>query len=282
MRTVKTFLSRHRTGSLLTAYLVVSLVLLTITSDSVKLDLKKAGVTVVSLVQRGGAETGRFFGRLVNSIGELRRLRENYEALQEQMREYRVNEREIAEMRSENERLREQLEFSKTLTGEYRPAEVIGMDAGDFLSGLLIDKGSVHGIRKNMPVVAFARGFEAIVGKVFQVGPVSSIVLPLFDTGSFVPGRMQSSRYTGLIKGQGTRLDNLVMTSIPKSARGALKVGDLVMTSGLSSIFPPDLYVGRVIQIGAKPWDTSLVVEIEPVVDFSRLEYVYVLEASKR
>ena len=280
MRTAKSFLSRHRTGSLLTAYLVVSLLLLTITSDAVKIDLKKAGATVVSVFQRGGAEVGRFFGRMVNSIGELRRLKENYESLQEQIQQYRVNEREIVEMRSENKRLREQLGFSESLPGIYRGAEIIGMDAGDFLSGLLIDKGSVHGLEKNMPVVAYAGGFEALVGKIFQVGPISSIVMPLFDPGCYVPGRMQSSRYTGLINGQGTRLDNLVMTSIPKSARGALKVGDIVMTSGLSSIYPSDLYVGRVTQIRAKPWDTSLLVEIEPAVDFSRLEYVFVLEAN--
>jgi rod shape-determining protein MreC len=279
MRTVKAFLLKHRTGSLLTAYLVVSLILLSVTSDAVNIDLKKAGVTIVSVVQRGGAEVGRFFGRMVNSIGELRRLRENYESLQEQMHEYRVNEREIAEMRSENGRLRDQLDFSESLAGTYRSAEIIGMDAGDFLSGLLIDKGSVHGIEKNMPVVAYSGGFEALVGKIFQVGPVSSIVLPLFDPSCYVPGRMQSSRYTGLINGQGTRLDNLVMSSIPKSARGSLKVGDIVMTSGLSSIYPADLYVGRVTQIGAKPWDTSLVVNIEPAVEFSKLEYVFVLEA---
>jgi len=282
MRAIKTFVARHRTGSLLTAYLIVSLTLLTITSEAVKIDLKKAGVTVVSVVQRGGGEVGRFFGRMINSIGELRRLRENYESLQEQIQQYRVNERAIAEMREENMRLREQLEFSESLAGSYRAAEIIGMDAGDFLTGLLIDKGSVHGLEKNMPVVAYAGGFEALVGKIMQVGPVSSIVMPLFDPSCYVPGRMQSSRYTGLINGQGTRLDNLVMTSIPKSARGALKVGDIVMTSGLSSIYPADLHVGRVTQIGAKPWDTSLLVEIEPAVDFSRLEYVFVLETNRK
>ena len=259
------------------AYLLVSLSLLIVTSRSVQIDLKKTGVTVVSTVQRGGAEVTRFFRRMVNSIGELRRLRENYEAIQQQLQEYRINEREIAEMRKENERLREQLGYSKTLTGTYSAAGIIGMDAGDFLTGLLIDKGSVHGIEKNMPVVAYADGFEALVGKVYQTGPLSSLVLPLFDLNCYVPGRLQSSRHIGLVGGQGTRLNNLVMTSIPKGARGAVRVGDLVVTSGLSSIYPPDVFIGRVAAIGAKPWESSLVVEVEPIVDFSRLEYVFVL-----
>lgn len=281
MRTVKSFLLRHKTGSLLAGYLIVSLTLLTVTSSSAQFNLKKSGYAVVSIVQRGGAEVSGFFRRMVNSIGELRRLRADYEAIQEKLQEYRRHEREIAELRRENERLREQLEFSETLLGQYHAAEIIGRDAGDFATGLLINKGSVHGIEDNMPVVAYVDGFEALVGKVYQVGPVSSIVLPLFDVNCFVPGRMQTSRYTGLINGQGTQLNNLVMRSMPKSARSALKVGDIVVTSGLSSIYPPDIHIGRVTEIGAKTWETSLLLDVEPVVDFSRLEYVFVLEASE-
>jgi len=279
MRPVKIFLARHKTGSLLAAYLVVSLTLLIVTSSSVKIDLKKTGTAIVSVVQRGGAEVSRFFRHTVNSIGELRRLREDYEAIQEKLQEYRIHEREIAELRKENERLRNQLGYSEAISGIYYAAEIIGMDAGDFTTGILIDKGKAHGIEKNMPVVSYVEGFEALVGKVYQVGPVSSIVLPLFDVNCFVPGRMQGSRYTGLVNGQGTKLENLVVTSIPKSARTDLKVGDIVVTSGLSSIYPPDVYIGRVTAIGAKPWETSLLLDVEPVVDFSRLEYVFILGA---
>lgn len=277
MRTVKSFLSRHKTGNLLVVYLIVSLVLLGLTADSVSLDPKKAGTAVFSTVQRGVAEVGRFLGRMVNSIGELRRLQGNYKELQEQLHSYRLNERELAQLRTENEQLREQLEFSQSIDGKYVSAEVIGKDAGDFLTGLLIDKGSFHGIEKNMPVVAFSGGFEGLVGRVFHVGPFSSIVMPLFDVTCYVPGRLQSARYTGLISGQGNPLGSLLMTSVPKSARGALGVGDLVVTSGLSSIYPKDIYVGRIREIGAEPWDTSLQIEIEASVDFSRLEYVFVL-----
>ena len=277
MRTLKTFLSKHRTGSLLAAYLVVSLILLFTTTDAMRVDPKKAGTAVFSLAQRGVGGIGRFFSSMVNSIGELRRLQKNYGELQTQLHGYKLNEREIAQLRAENERLRQQLEFAATLQGTYHPAEIIGKDAGDFLTGILIDKGSFHGIEKNMPVVAFNGGFEGLVGRVFQAGPLSSIVLPLFDVLCYVPGRIQINRYTGLIRGQGTPLGNLIMTSVPKSARGALKVGDLVVTSGLSTVYPKDIYIGRIREIGAKPWETSLQIEIEPMVDFSRLEYVFVL-----
>ncbi len=277
MWTVKSFLLRHRTGNILVAYLIVSLVLIGITTDAVAINPKKAGSAVFSVFQRGAAGVGRFLGRMVNSVGELRRLQGNYKALQDQLHSYRLNERGLAQLRTENERLREQLDFSETIRGSYISAEVVGKDAGDFLTGLLINKGRVHGVEKNMPVVALSGGLEGLVGRVFQVGPVSSIVLPLFDVTCYVPGRLQSSRYTGLINGQGNPLGTLLMTSVPKSARGSLWVGDLIVSSGLSSIYPKDIYIGRIREIGAAPWETSLQIVLETSVDFSRLEYVFVL-----
>ena len=281
MQAVKNYLSRHKTGSLLAGYLMIALLLLAISSESVNINPKKAGSAVFSIVQRGAAEVGRFFGRMVSSIGELRRLQDNYAALQDNLHEYRLNDRALVQLRHENDRLREQLGFAETLPNTYVAAEVIGTDAGDFLTGYLIDKGTIHGIEKNMPVVAYVSGFEGLVGRIYQAGPVSSVVLPLFDVTCYVPGRIQNSRYTGLIEGQGDRLSNLLMTSVPKSARAGLKVGDLIVTSGLSSIYPRDVYVGRIREIGAKPWETSLQIYVEPLIDFSRIEYVFVLEGNE-
>jgi cell shape-determining protein MreC len=125
MRAFKTFLARHRTGSLLAAYLIVSITLLTVTSSSARIDLKRTGTTVVSVFQRGGAEIAGFFRRTINSFGELSRLRKDYEAIQEKLQEYRIHEREIAELRRENERLRKQRDYSKTMTVTYFAAEII-------------------------------------------------------------------------------------------------------------------------------------------------------------
>ena len=113
------------------------------------------------------------------------------------------------------------------------------------------------------------------------MGPVSALVLPLFDTTCYVPGRVLGARYTGLVNGQGDSLGHLTMTAVPKSARGTLKVGDLIVTSGLSTLYPKDVYIGRIREIGAKPWESSLVIDVEPTVDFSRLEYVFALDMAE-
>ena len=257
---------------------MVSILFLLTSSESASFSPKQAGIAVFSVVQRGIAGVGGFFGSLVTSIGELNRLKSNYESLQEQLHSYRLNEREIAQLRQEISRLKEQLQFSDALDQKFIAAEVIGKDAGDFLTGFLINKGRSHGIARNMPVVAYSNGLEGLVGRVFSVGPVSSLILPLFDTTCYVPGRIMNARYTGLINGEGDSLGHLTMTAVPKSARGTLKVGDLIVTSGLSTVYPKDVYVGRIREIGAKPWESSLVIEVEPIVDFSRLEYVFALQ----
>ena len=278
MRGVRNFFATHKTGSLLAGLLIASTILMAATTSTISINPKQAGVAVFSLFQRGFAEIGGFVSRLVNSIGESRRLKKEYEELQTRIHDFRVNERELVELRQENERLKSQLEFTESLSVSYIPAEVIGHDPDDYVRAIVINKGSIHGIRRDMPVISYQEGFRALVGRIIQIGPVSSSVLPLYDVSCFVPARLLESRYAGLVNGEGNALGYLTMTTVPKSARGVLKVGDLVISSGLSTIYPKELYIGRIREIGAKAWESSLEIELQPIVDFSRLEYVFVLE----
>lgn len=268
---------KHRNGSLFLGLILASIILLGISTRSVTVNPKQVGFSVFSLLQRGVSEVGGFFSRVVNSLGELRRLRDSYEQLQDTLHDYRINERELVELRRENARLQEMLGFSESLSYEHVVAEAIGRDSGNLFTTIIINKGSAHGIVRNQPVVTYQGGFQGLVGRVVEVAAVSALVLPVYDVTCYVPGRLQKTRYTGLSRGGGDFLSLLRMTSVPKSAREQINVGDLVVTSGLSSIYPKDIYIGRVRRIGAKEWEASLELDIEPIVDFSRLEYVFVL-----
>ena len=278
MRRIKNYFLLHKTGSLFTALLLVASMLMLFTASEVKLNPKKVGFAVISVFQRGAAEVGGFFSRIFNSIGELKRLRENYETMQQQVKDFRVNERELVQLRHEILRLKEMMGFAEDFSVDHIAAEIIGSGPDNFSNSLLINKGSVNGIRENMPVVAFQGGFEGLVGKTELVGPFSSLVLPLYDPSCFVPARMQKSRYTGLVSGGVNAFSNLIMKSVPKSGRIEINVGDLVVTSGLSTIYPKDVYIGRISEIGGKTWETSLRLELEPIIEFARLEYVFILD----
>ena len=130
-----------------------------------------------------------------------------------------------------------------------------------------------------MPVIAFQQGFQGLVGKVFEAGPISAKVMPVTDTACFVASRMKDSRYEGLVSGAGIGKENLVMTYVQKRAKDEIQFGDLVITSGMGSIYPKGIFIGRVKKISAPEWKTSLELELEPIIDFSRLEYVVVLKA---
>jgi rod shape-determining protein MreC len=102
-------------------------------------------------------------------------------------------------------------------------------------------------------------------------------VQPILDPNCYVAARLQNTRYEGLVSGAGAGQNLVTMSYVPKRARDEIKYGDLVITSGMSSIYPKGIYVGRIRGIGAKEWETSLDLTIEPIVDFSTLEYVFVI-----
>lgn len=239
---------------------------------------KQVGLSVFSAFDNGFTQIGGFFARTVTSVSELQKLRVRYGDLEKQLGEYETIERDVVELREENTMLKEQLGFARTLSYVNIPAEVIGNDPGNITSTIIINKGSRQGVEKDMPVVAFQDGFQGLVGKTLVVSANSSIVLPILDPNCYVGARLQSSRYEGLVDGAGTAAGDLDMSYVPKSARDVIQYGDLVITAGLNSIYPKGIYIGRVRSISAKAWETSLDLRIQPIIDFSRLEYVFVVK----
>jgi rod shape-determining protein MreC len=67
------------------------------------------------------------------------------------------------------------------------------------------------------------------------------------------------------------------MRAIPKRARDEINYGDMIVSSGTGGVFPAGLIIGRVKTILYHEYETSLAVELEPSIDFSRLEYVFVI-----
>lgn len=272
------FVSKHRTGATLGTLLLVSFLLLSFSSGSVVLKPKQVGLAIFSVFDNSATQIGGFFARTVTSVSELQRLQVKYQALEKQLGEYETIERDVVELREENKILKQQLGFAKTLSYVNIPAEVIGNDPSNITSTIIINKGSRQGIHKDMPVVAFQDGFQGLVGKTLVVSADSSIVLPILDPNCYVSARLQRSRYEGLVSGVGTAEGDVEMSYVPKSARDVIQYGDLVITAGLNSIYPKGIYIGRVRSISAKNWETTLDLRIQPIINFSRLEYVFVVK----
>ncbi|MDR3171076.1 MAG: rod shape-determining protein MreC [Treponema sp.] len=260
---------------------VVSFLLLFFSTQSFIVDIKDTGLSLFSGVRNGIHGVTSLVSRTILSIEELSRLRTEYAELTDRMSRYEQLERSAAEIRQENRRLREQLGFASSLEYKHIAAELIGRDPDNLFSALVINKGKHAGVSNNMPVIAYQNGVQGLVGKVIQAGQFESLVMPLYDVSAFVSSRLSESRYEGIVEGQGSPDVPLLMRFIRKRAREEIHTGDVIMTSGIGGVYPGGITIGRVSRMRYQEDEISMDLELESVIDFSRLEYLFVLDVEQ-
>jgi rod shape-determining protein MreC len=265
-------------GYVFSALMLVSFALLLLSTRSFVINVKDLGLSLFSGIRGTIHTVSSTVSRTVLSVHELIALRSEYNELLERISNYEYLERNAAEIRAENNRLREQLNFSQNLRYRHIPAEISGRDPDNIFSAFVINKGKMHGIENNMPVIAFQNGMQALAGKVIQTGHLESLVMPLYDQHCFVSVRLSQERYEGIVEGQGSPTLPLLMRSITKKARENVSVGDIIVTSGMGGVYPAGIIIGRISGILFQNYETSIELELESAIDFSRLEYVFVLE----
>jgi rod shape-determining protein MreC len=261
-----------------TALMVVSFSLLFVSTRSLMLNVRDAGLSVFSGVRGGVYNLSTLASQTILSVRELSKLREEHAELLERVANYERLERNASEINRENIRLREQLGFSQRTSYRHIPARLIGRDPDNLFSALVIDKGRHSGVERDMAVIAWQGGSQALVGKVIQAGAFESLVMPLYDSSLLVAARFSISRFEGIAGGQGNPNLPLRMRFIPKRARDEISRGDMVISSGMGGIFPPDINIGRVSSVFYHESEISMEAEIEPLIDFSRLEYIFVIK----
>ena len=263
---------------LLVVFVLISGVLLGFSSGSFLLNFKKIGFTVFSSVQAGVYKVVDGIGDTFGAMKELARLKKEYAELTKKLENYEQMRRSNAEIRKENERLLEQLNFTTYLEEKNYPAQIISRDADNLYAYLTINKGSSSGIKKNMSVIAYQNGNSGLVGKVVQVGAFTSIVMPIYNMNCTVSARIQNSRDLGLVTGKGKEELPLAMNYIKKRVLEDLHYGDVVVTSGENSNYMRDLPIGTISKISVIDYNSSLDIELTPIIDFSRLENVVVVD----
>jgi rod shape-determining protein MreC len=274
------FVGRHRRGVTLAILIVISLLCLVVSNRAIILKPKAIGLSVAGFFQKGVTGFFRWFGDTAGSIRQLRLAREQLDRAQARLADADRAAREAVELRRENAELRRLLGLAETLPVKRISAGVIAKEHDNLFSVITIDKGARHGILIDMPVVAFQDDLEGVVGRVIAVGPGTSQVRPLYDPSCLVSARLDVSRFEGLASGQGADRATLLMRYVKKIAADRIEYGDLVVTAGLGGLYPAGINLGRVRDIRAETYDTSITLEIEPIIDFDRLERVFVLDVA--
>ncbi|MEA5002364.1 MAG: rod shape-determining protein MreC [Christensenella sp.] len=215
---------------------------------------------------------GGFFDNIVNSgdaADEKQKLDSELQTIKGQMNDY-------DEMKAENERLKEMLDYKqKNASQELKVATIIGKNPGNWFDVFTIDLGINDGIAKNMPVITA----DGLVGRVEEVGLNWAKVMAVIDGRSNVPSIMERTREYGVVKGSVSQdsLDaSLYINYLPLDSD--VIEGDKVLTSGLDGIYPKGLLVGTV-QSASQAGSTGVNVKLTAAVDFRRLEEVFVVVA---
>lgn len=158
--------------------------------------------------------------------------------------------------------------------GGLRPvtAQVIGDSPGNFDVAVQLDKGTSAGIRAGMPVVASA----GLVGHVINTSRTRSTVQLVTDPDAGVGVRLSATGVPGVAVGRpgSSTMDlQLIDTSVP------VKQGDLVVTAGLQgAAYPAGIPVARVSAVSKSPEDVRQRIELTPLEDVSKVQFVQVLD----
>ncbi len=154
------------------------------------------------------------------------------------------------------------------------PAKVIGISLDRKDNFITLDKGSEDGVRKDMGVVCG----NGIVGIVYMVSAHYSVVIPLLSSHSNISVAIDKRGYYGFLRWKGGRPDLAYVEDVPRHAR--FRIGDRIVTSGYSTIFPAGIMVGKVLHVFNSADGLSYRVQIALSTDFGHLRDVCVIDNS--
>ena len=148
-------------------------------------------------------------------------------------------------------------------------ASVIGRDATQWSKVVFINKGTQDGVTDHLALITDA----GVIGQVIHAGINTSKVLLIVDGRSAVDALFQGSRVSGVVVGMGD--DECQLKFVSNTAD--VKVGDMVLSSGLGGIFPKGLIIGKVSKVIKKKQGLFQQISLIPGSDLLRLEEVLVL-----
>jgi len=226
---------------------------------------------LLSPLQSGVARVTQAVGGLVSSLRELRTLKQRNAYLEDKLVELQAQVYQLSELQRENELLREALDFKNTSTHQLLAAEVIGRNPMNWLSTVTINKGQRHGVEKGMAVITS----QGVVGIVEEVTSFTSTVLLAIDPRSAIGGMVTDSGDPVLIEGDADKPGFYVLTPLDRDT--VVEPGDVILTSGLSRMYPKGIPIGEVVEVAPANYNLSFVAEVRPFVDFTHLTYVFIV-----
>jgi rod shape-determining protein MreC len=207
--------------------------------------------------------------RIVSAVGHYKAVALENEQLKEENARLRQETYHAREGLQELARLHTLVRFDDKWDFPIVTARVVGHNPGRFLTTMVINRGTEHGVKENMPVFSM----NGLVGKISKANMSHSRVQLLVDPNLKLSVMDRRTRVVGFLESMdGVRLTALVPT------HAGVRAGDTLVTSGLGGIFPKGIPVGTVKEVRKSDLDVMRQMEVSPFQDFSMLEEVFVME----
>lgn len=155
------------------------------------------------------------------------------------------------------------------------PARVVSNSLDKLNNFITIDKGTADGVGKDMGV---ACGL-GVVGIVYLTAEHYSVVIPVLNSKSNISCSIRGRGYFGYLHWYGDRPDEAYLDDVPRHAR--FRIGDIVVTSGYSSVFPPGMLVGKIMRVYNSANGMSFRLRVKLSTDFGNLRDVCVINDSE-
>ncbi len=208
---------------------------------------------------------------MVSAVWNLRNLTEANRRLQTQVQNLQMRLAVLEGYERQVRILRRALRFQEDQGQQVLAAEVVGREPVSWHNYILINRGVKDGVSPGMAVVAPG----GVVGQVRTATTHTSEVMLLLDYRSAIGGRLQGKEELVLVEGQTSDPDKPVVRTLVRDS--GISVGDVVVTSGLSQVFPGGLTIGTIVDVNSDPYGSKKTGILQPGVDFAQLEVVFVL-----
>ena len=259
MRNLLQFLARYSNFLIFLILEVVAFILITSTH-------KYQHSAVWSSANRLAAGTEN----IMTTIGDYFRLQQDNQRLAEenaQLRNQLIAQANQLEAIAERD---SQYVYSQ-LDWEYIPAKVVRITTHNQHNYLTINKGLRDSIQVDMGVVSK----DGVVGIVSAVGEKYSLVVPIIHVGMNLSCRLKTNNYIGRTQWSGMRYDEVALEDISRHV--SVNVGDTVVTSGLTNVFPEGIMVGTVLETEITENDNYHRTKLQIATDYKSIKYVQVI-----
>ncbi len=178
---------------------------------------------------------------LAQNTSEIFAVRDENNRLRAENEQLKSLETELYQLKTDNAKLAELLNYKAPGEKKFKTARVVGDTGGTFSKSVLVQVGSLDGVGKG----DLALNHQGVLGRVIEVGTFASRVLLITDYTSRIPVMIGENRILGILTGDNS--DLLKVISMPEQK--TVVVGDRVLTSGHSGVYPSGLPVGVVVGV---------------------------------